>query len=144
MRRGNPMSTNQKNHTRELTRIEQLLDAYNFKEALQAAETLEHQDDLSSPNRLTCHLLKSQLLNNLGRYEETLKLTKAIIRESQRERNRLHMVDALIARTEALYSLGKFDEGLDAIEQGEHELTTLVRDQPVEVPQRKAALFIVS
>ena len=107
-------ANNQKNHTRELTRIEQLLDACNFKEALQAVETLEHQDDLSPPDRLTCHLLKGRLMNNLGRYEETLRLTEAIIRESQRQRKRLHRVDALIARTEALGFLGRFAEALQA------------------------------
>ena len=135
------MPTNQKTHTREFTRIEQLIDTCNFKEALQAVETLEHRDDLSPPNRLTCHLLKGRLLNTLGRYEETLKLTEAIIKESQRQRKRLHIVDALITRAEALGFLGRSEEGLDAIKQGEHELTTLVRDQPVEVPQRTAALL---
>lgn len=135
------MPPNQKTHTRELTRIEQLLDTYNFKEALQAVESLEHWDDLSPPNRLTCHLLKSQLFNNLGRYEETLKLTETIIRESQRQRKRLHLVDVLIARAEALSFLGRYEEGLDVIKQGEHELVPLARDQPAEIPQRTAALL---
>ncbi len=76
------MPTNQKTHTQKLTRIEQLIDTCNFKKVLQAVETLEHQDDLSPPNLLTCHLLKGRLLNTLGQYEETLKLTEAIIQES--------------------------------------------------------------
>ena len=141
MRRGILMPPNQKHHTRELTRIEQLLDTYNFKEALQAVETLEHRDDLSPSDRLTCHLLKSRLLNTLGRYEETLRLTETILKESQSWKTRLHKVDALIARAEALGFLGRFEEGLDAIKQGEHELAPLARNQPAEVPQRTAALL---
>ena len=118
----------QKTPAKELTRIEQLLDVGNYNEALQVVETLEQRDDLPPTDRFACHLHRSTILKGLGQYEEGLRLAEIVLKESQRRRKRLYVVDALIARAEALIELGRFDAGLDAIEQGDHELATLTRD----------------
>lgn len=133
------MPPTQKTPARELTRIEQLLDVGDYKEALQVVETLEKRADLPPKDRLTCQLLKSMLLNNMGKYQESIRLTEPIINENQEWRTRLHLIDALISRAEVLGFLGRYDEGLNVVGQCEHELTILAQSQPEEVPQRKAA-----
>lgn len=79
---------------------------------------------------------------NLGHYEESLKLAKAVLKESQKLRKRRHLIDALIAMADALIRLQRYDESLNVIEKGEYELTLLARDRPEEVPPRKADLML--
>lgn len=60
------MSLPPNTNTQELIRIEQLLDAGNFKEALQAVEILEQRDDLPPTDRLAWAVFDIALITSLG------------------------------------------------------------------------------
>jgi len=77
------MSLVPRDATPALRRIEQLLDAGQFQDALQDIEAYEQQDSLSDADQLTHQLLKSQFLLRLNDYEAGLQLAEAVLQESQ-------------------------------------------------------------
>lgn len=130
-------------HARELHEIEQLISKGNFKEALQALERLEKMEILSTKDQIIFYILKSNLMNNLGHYEEGLQLAETALKESHRVRKRLHGVDALIAMTDSQIGLGRYDEGIKSIIQGENLLELSTREQSAGIVQKKPTLLLL-
>ncbi|MFX0092033.1 MAG: tetratricopeptide repeat protein [Candidatus Hodarchaeota archaeon] len=128
-------------HSHELIRAERLMEEENFDEALQILDMLEKSTDLVSGERLQCYILRSILLNKLGKLEAALKLTDQIIRENQALKQPSYTVDALIQRTIALMSQGKFDEGLDSIKKAEKTLKILEVSHTPEFKRKKALVI---
>ena len=127
--------------TEEIAHTEQLMNAGKFNEALQLVETIEERSDLTSNDQIACHLLRSALLSKLGQLEDALEIANGAIEESQKLESHLQMVDALLIVSEILWRLGRPDESLEAVEQGEQMLHTISREQTSELMQREAALI---
>jgi len=130
-------------HVKELHDIEQLISKGEFNEALNALELLEKREELSTTDQIICYILKSNLMNNLGHFEEGLRLAEVALNESHRIRKHLHSVDALIAMTDSLIGLGRYDEGLNAIGKGEYFLNLVARDQSAVTAQKKPTLLLL-
>ena len=130
-------------HTKELHDIEQLISEGSFDESLKALKNLEKNGTLSTTDLIILYILKSNLMNNLGHYDEGLRHAETALRESQRIRKRLHSVDALIAMTDSLMGLGRYDEGIKSIIQGEELVELSERDHPVEIIQKKPTLLLL-
>ncbi|MFX0060964.1 MAG: tetratricopeptide repeat protein [Candidatus Hermodarchaeota archaeon] len=124
----------------ELCKAEQLLYMGQYETALQIVETLEKREELISSDRITCQILKGTLLNKQGQFESALKLAERIFQEIQKTKMPLQVVDVLIIKIESLYHLGRGDESLELISQGEHLLEQLPKGQPSDIIQRQAAL----
>ncbi|MFX0095146.1 MAG: tetratricopeptide repeat protein [Candidatus Hodarchaeota archaeon] len=124
----------------DLNWAEQLLDEGKFREALQIVETIEQRDALSTHNHLLCQVLKSNLMNKMGHFDRALKLTEQILEEIQDRKLHLLKIDALIVKAEGLWHLGRLDNSLVAISQGEKIIKSL--EQSSDVILRIARLEI--
>ncbi|MFX0063268.1 MAG: tetratricopeptide repeat protein [Candidatus Hermodarchaeota archaeon] len=125
----------------DLIRIKQLINQGKFKEALQIVEILEKKEDLPVNERLTGYLLKSTIMNKQGDYRKGLELAKQVYDEIKERESSLQQLDALITMIEALIRLGKREQGLRMIAEGEKRLKICAEEQPVELMQREAALM---
>ena len=84
----------------ELGRVETLMEATNFREALQIINKFDEIEKLSPHERLSWYILKSRCLNRLGQPENALKLTEEVYKESQRLGDPFQILDLLIEMAE--------------------------------------------
>ncbi|MFX0090580.1 MAG: tetratricopeptide repeat protein [Candidatus Hodarchaeota archaeon] len=124
-----------------MSRIEQFVFDGKFRAALQNLESLEKKEGLSSSDLFTYQLLKSTIMNKIGQYKEALKLAESALKVSHDLRKPLYEMDALIAMGQVLWRLGKFNESLKVIDQGEQLLKTLTQEYPAESISREASLL---
>ncbi|MFW9917144.1 MAG: hypothetical protein ACFFGZ_16175, partial [Candidatus Thorarchaeota archaeon] len=134
-------------HDGKMRQARNLLDQNKFEEALQLVQTLEHQEDLTLEEQLTCLILKSQILIKKGEVPQSLEIAEAAFKLSESVRNPLLQVDAINALAEALRHMGRLGishsqtpEYLQMIEQGEQLLATIPDAEPLEVSKRAAFL----
>ncbi len=126
-----------------LAHVDQLVSEGRFDEALGIVEQYITQSTLTYADRAAYNLLKSNILRRLGRFTEALSLAEEVFQESQQRGRRLQAVDALIAMTEVLLRLGRYNEIADAITQGEqmlHELVNAPEPTPKAVSGLRARL----
>lgn len=128
---------------KEFTQAERLIEKGEFEEALQVIINYEKKGDLTNFDLLSCHLLKGSVLNMLGRFREVLTLAKLAYQESQKLGKKLQTVDSFILKGRALWLLGRDDDALDAINQGETLLKTLNFESPLENSQRECMIAFV-
>ncbi|MFX1251038.1 MAG: tetratricopeptide repeat protein [Promethearchaeota archaeon] len=124
----------------DLIRIKELINQGKFKEALQIVEILEKREDLPVNERLTGYLLKSTIMNKQGEYRKGLEIAKQVYNEGKELKDSLQQLDALITMIESSIKLGKQDQGLKLIAEGEKKLKACTQEPPVELMQRKASL----
>lgn len=124
-----------------LWRAEQLMNEGKVDEARPLIESLEGDTTLHPDARNTYKLLKSQLLVLMGDFEAGQQLADQVWKESRDGGKPLQRVDAAIVRAESLQLLGKYEESLEAIIQGEKLLTTLAEERAEALTQRQASLM---
>ncbi|MFQ5980037.1 MAG: tetratricopeptide repeat protein [Candidatus Heimdallarchaeota archaeon] len=125
----------------KLWRAEQLMKEGKVDEARPLIEALEKGVELLPDDRLTWQLLKSQLLITTGDAEACQQLVKKVQKGSQERGKLLQAVDACIVMAEALGEQAKYEEGANAIAEGEQLLTTVTNETPAALAQRKASLI---
>lgn len=135
---------------KEFTQAEKLMIEGKFNEALKIVEDIEKREPLPVTELLTFRLLKSKILNKQGHYEKALKLAEQILQESQNLGQSLQEIDAIIEIATALDRLGRIDESLAVITQGEQTFQSLTQEfssksaqkkQPVDFTKREASLL---
>ncbi|MFX1253406.1 MAG: tetratricopeptide repeat protein [Promethearchaeota archaeon] len=124
-----------------LSHIGQLIHKGQLDEAFQLVGSFEIKKNLSIDEHLKCLLLKSKLMNKWGRYEKGLRLAEQILKETYKSGRHFQEIDAIIIMSEALWRLGKFDKGLEKIEQGEKLLKSLTQRHSTNLAKRKANLI---
>ncbi|MHA2203448.1 MAG: tetratricopeptide repeat protein [Candidatus Hodarchaeales archaeon] len=125
----------------EIKVVKELIHQGDFHKALHNVERLEKLENLPNNDQLVCKLLKSTILNKLGDFEASLRLSEQILKATEKLGRSLCIVDALIAKEVALWRLGRYNESLKVVEQGENMITSLTQEEPSEVAQRAASLI---
>jgi len=120
---------------------ERLFDQGYVKEALQAVNDLEKTGDYSAQDRISCGLLRSNILFELGQFEEGFKLAEQICRESQELGNYLQSVDALISVAKGYISMLNLDDCEKALSRAEILLDRITEKSLTEVQLRKVKLY---
>ncbi|MFX1534732.1 MAG: tetratricopeptide repeat protein [Promethearchaeota archaeon] len=105
-----------------IVQVEKLLYEGKFNEALQIVNTVEKDNTLTTDDRLTCQLLKGTLLNKQGKFEEALQIANKVLQESQSLGKALQTIDAVFIMADAYIVLGRFNEALETLLQGEKTL----------------------
>lgn len=113
----------------------------HLKEAFEKVEKMEEREGLKGLEKLEIMLLKSNILYNWEKYEESVRITESILVETKRLGKHHQEVDALILLAKNLLILGRDSESLQHIEQGEQILAARSQGQFSENTQRKAALL---
>ncbi|MFX0091033.1 MAG: tetratricopeptide repeat protein [Candidatus Hodarchaeota archaeon] len=125
----------------KLTCIAQLISKSKFNEALQSIENFENQKSLSSHDRLMSHVFKCTVWNKLGNYENALKLAEQVYYGAEKAGEHVLQIDALIVIVVALWRLGRLEESLSMIEQGEKLLKSVLGVESIEYKTRKSILI---
>ena len=95
-------------------------------EALQLVRGIE-RSQFEIADRLRCEILESKCLAKLGEFEEALEISRQVVEEGKRTSGYAKiLVDALIIVAESLWRLGRLDESLETIEEGEQMFQNLM------------------
>ncbi|UCG02700.1 MAG: tetratricopeptide repeat protein [Candidatus Heimdallarchaeota archaeon] len=90
--------------------------------------------------RLLCSLLKGKIHVKRGQFQEAQEIVTQVLHESQQYEKPLYTVDALIALAEASWRVGRLNESLKYIKQGEIILNSIDRKKEKEKKWRKGEL----
>ena len=108
--------------TEEYTKIEDLIDANMYSEAIDLVEKLPRD---KSPEQIRYLILRSCILNGQGDYPEALKLAEQALKESQDSNDNLEAVNSLIAMLDPLWRLGRYHDGLARVSEAEKMLLSI-------------------
>ena len=125
----------------ELERIENSVIKGMYFEALEMIEALEKWENLDHISRLKINLVEIKIKRDLGKYQEALKLTDKLRKESQRIKNLILENDTYILVVEILIFMGDFKKALDLIIQIESALETIHEKNSRDYKLRKAQLL---
>jgi tetratricopeptide (TPR) repeat protein len=128
---------------KQLQDVEQLLIHGEFQEGLALIEKNLKKKAISKEEKLGFLVLKSTILNDLGKHEEALETAEKVLKESGETANVLLHVDSLYEKGLASYFVYEdIDECTKCIEKGLEILETTKLDIPEkELAKRKALLF---
>ncbi|MFX1377885.1 MAG: tetratricopeptide repeat protein [Promethearchaeota archaeon] len=125
---------------RDFSNIKFLTDNYRYKEALQELENIEKYKDLSPYEQISCYVLKSSLLFELGNYRKSLKFIDHIYQDCQNSKYNLYLIDIFTIKSQISWRQGKPKEALDLIAISEDILKSIHNEIPIELNKRAARL----
>ena len=129
-----------KSKPEELIQIEKLVVEGKFEEAYSQIDKFKENGDYSIEDSLSCNLLKADIMNQQGLYEDVIKLAKQTYKGSIELRDNLLAFDALKIETDALFPLYRIDDVLENIKKGEELLKIILQEIPSEYKKRRAVL----
>lgn len=95
--------------------ILELIHKKNFPEALKYVQNLESSNDLNKEDNIALQLMKSQIYTNLGSPDIGLQLVEQVLKQHRDLLQKRSQLDAIVAKSEALRHLGKFEEHVPQI-----------------------------
>jgi tetratricopeptide (TPR) repeat protein len=122
----------------ELIHIRQLINDFKVDDANQLIKKFEEKGDITLYDRVSCYLLKCELLLWQGLYEDLVKLAEQTYKKSLGLGKNLLSVDILLIMANALLWLKQNDKLQDIIKQGEELLETLPHILPAAYKRREA------
>ncbi len=128
--------------SRELNNAEELMNSGKYDEVLLILNNLE-EESLSASDQLTLHILKSSLLNKMANYEESIKIGEQAYQESQRLRDNLYSIDALVNIAFATMWLGNLEKTLDLIGKCEDLIKPFRKKKSIEIDLRLASIDFI-
>jgi len=105
--------------SKKLENVDQLFNQGLYFKALDALNDFEQKVDFNSEDQLYCHIIKSNILYELGRYTEALKFTEQACVISEDLGNKSLQIDSYISKAWILLDLRDLDAVLDLISKGE-------------------------
>ena len=136
------MITNQEK-PEELIRVEKLIDDAKVHEAHELLNNFERKEGLPLQDKVSSQLLRADLLFQQGRYREALTLAEQTSKESLELGKILQSVDCYFFMAYSLVRLGKLDEALDLVVQGEELLKNLTQVLSSKRMKREACIALI-
>jgi tetratricopeptide (TPR) repeat protein len=127
---------------KQVQEIYQLVREGKVKLTMVIMDQLEKRSNLTHSERIDLHLLRSQLLLNMGNFSDTLTMIDSIIDKNKQSIDPLQIVDALLIKLEVKKSFGKVREANDLINQIKNKLQILKDIEQVELIKREARLLL--
>lgn len=124
----------------EISDIELLRINGKFNEALQELHILEKKKDLTPKDKLTCCLLKSSILFDMGNYDKSLELAELAFKENQELKENLYLIDAVFLKAFNLFIKSYADKALNLIGEYEPLLKKISQVPIVELKKRESSL----
>jgi len=125
--------------SQELNHAEKLMNEGKYEQVLSILNILE-KDILTDLDQLTIYLIKSSLLNKLGRYQEGYESGEQAYKKSQELRKSLQSIDALVNMTFSLVWLGDLDKADKLVVESEDLLKSLTHESSINLEQREASI----
>jgi tetratricopeptide (TPR) repeat protein len=127
----------------EVQNMNQLFNAGLYFKALDALHNFEQKIDITTEDQLSCHILKSNIFYELGRYTDALEFAEKAFNMSQELGNKLFLIDSCISKALALLGLRDFDLASQVTSKGEELLKNLTIKPQSEFAKRDALLKLI-
>ncbi|MFW9997141.1 MAG: tetratricopeptide repeat protein [Candidatus Odinarchaeota archaeon] len=124
-----------------LERISSLFQRGEFNEALETVKKLKQIDLTSRIDHYTLEYWKIRILVKLGRFKESLESIAQIIPDIEKLNMIRLLADIHVVLAEAYWRTGKFDDVLATVERGKQILSSMKKDQLLNIPAIKAGLL---
>jgi len=124
----------------ELVQARQLIDDAKVNEAHELLNNFERKEGLTLQDKVSSHVLRTDLLFQQGRHKEVLKLAEETHDMSLGLGKNLQSVDCFILMAGSLVWFGKPDKALDILTQGEELLKNLTQVLSSEYMKREASI----
>ncbi len=124
----------------ELIRVEKLIDDAKVNEAHDRLNNFERKEGLTLHEKVSSHLLRTDLLFQQGRHKEVLTLAEETYDMSLGLGKNLLSVDCFILMAGSLVWFGNPDKALDRVLQGEELLKNLTQIESSEYMKREASI----
>ncbi|MFX0082752.1 MAG: tetratricopeptide repeat protein [Candidatus Hodarchaeota archaeon] len=128
---------------KELTQAKKLINEGKYDEALQLIDNLEQMKNLTLQDKVSCQLLKCNLLFWQWKFEEMLKIADQTYKESLELGRNLQSVDALLLSAKVLKFLDREEEAINDVNQAEELLKKFTQELPEDYMQREAQIYLV-
>ncbi|MFX1316776.1 MAG: tetratricopeptide repeat protein [Promethearchaeota archaeon] len=129
--------------SKELTQAKKLIDEGKYDEALQLIDSFEQMKGFTLQDKVSCRLLKCNLLYWQWKFEEMLKIADQTYKEGLELGRNLQSVDALLLSAKALKRLDREEEAINVINQAEELLKIFTLELPEDYMQREAQIYLV-
>ncbi|MHA2129932.1 MAG: tetratricopeptide repeat protein [Promethearchaeota archaeon] len=127
----------------KLESINQLFIEGLYFKALDLLADFERIEGLNSEDQISCYLLKSNLYNELGKYNDALKFAEQACNISQGLGNKFLLVDSYISKAFSLLALRDYKLILKLISEVEELLQNLTIKPQSEFAKRDALLKLI-
>jgi tetratricopeptide (TPR) repeat protein len=135
----NRLIKNEKSETQynEIDEIKEMMNKGELEKALKNINLII--EEATNPDiRLDAAVVKSDILNLMGEFQESLQIAERTLSKSIALSKNKQAVDAIIAITDQLFRLGNNDKGLELIRQGEEKIEQLKEElSPKEILLRE-------
>ncbi|NHK32894.1 MAG: tetratricopeptide repeat protein [Asgard group archaeon] len=130
------------NYTEKLNSINKLISDNKLNEALKELEEVERvKPQLRISDTIKMQLLKSNVMFELGKFEESLQISESLLNNSQQLENSIQMLDAVFIKAKSLSRLGEYGKSLAYIKMGEKIIAKLPDKNIEGINERKAILY---
>lgn len=120
--------------------IDDLIDREEIDQAMLKIEELRACLDKDDPLCLKYQILKCKMLNEKGRYKETILCAQEVIKYHKSHDPSFITIDAYLEIGKALWRLGKLDESLQIITNAQKILNVLTVEKNLKI-EREAYIF---
>ncbi|NHJ38671.1 MAG: tetratricopeptide repeat protein [Asgard group archaeon] len=130
------------NYTERLNSINQLISDGKLHEALKELDEVElKKPQLRLSDNIRIQLMKSNVLFELGNYEEALHISENLLNKSQQLESSMQMLDAIFIKAKSLSRMGEYGKSLAYIKMGEKIIAKLPDKTMDGINERKAILY---
>jgi len=120
--------------------VENLIVEGGYEEAFNQILKLEKKH-LKTEDKIKCLILKSNVLNKLGKYEQSLDLSLNVYEQSKNIKDSILTMDAVLNISYSLWKIGKFDDSLAIIDKHEDLVENHKQKEPHKAITQKATLL---
>jgi len=122
---------------KELERVMNLLNDKKVEEAFQLITNFEKLRDLSPEDIHAFRLIKGLFLQNMGRFQEGLRIADQDYQESKKQNNPLLLIDSIFLKWSILLLLGRQSEAWEDVVLCEKLLKSAIKEPSIDVKLRE-------
>lgn len=129
--------------SKQIVEAKQLFEEGKFEEVITSLNKIKKIQDLTDLERLTYHLLKSSVFMRFRIDKKCLKYSEIACRESQKLKQNLFLIDAILNKAWAILWLGNWKKANELIKKSEDILNSLTNLTMLEFQRKKAFILFM-
>ncbi|MHA1692116.1 MAG: tetratricopeptide repeat protein [Candidatus Heimdallarchaeaceae archaeon] len=124
-----------------LENIRKLISEGKYEEALEDLENIEKKGEFGEKKQINCQILKSEIYNKTGKYEEALSFAEEALEKCKDPDDCLAILDATNETAYSYWRLGKLEEANKVLDRNE-PIVQKLKDEKIEaVLNREARIY---
>ncbi|MHA2319717.1 MAG: tetratricopeptide repeat protein [Candidatus Hodarchaeales archaeon] len=125
----------------DIHRVELLLNEGDYRNAVELIDTISSKEIQSINDKITLLLLHIKVRIKTGELEKASLIVEEFFKVDRIQDNPLQVIDVLILKSEISWRLGKLDEGLQSVQDGQKLLVNLGEEEEIKAKERKKQLL---